>query len=71
MRGTLNTDKFVAALLTYQNTPDQDTGLSPAQVLFARKLKDVVPCHPRDLMLFKEWILTQDAREKALAKDTW
>ena len=32
--GSLSIDKFSRALLSHRNTPDPDTGVSPAQVLF-------------------------------------
>ena len=66
--GSLNTDAFAAALLTYCNTPDRDTKRSPAQVLYARKLWDTIPCQPSDLWLRPEWVLTREARERALAR---
>ena len=56
------------ALLAYRNTPDRDTKRSPAQVLYARQLREAVPCEPSRLRVRKEWLLTREAREKALAK---
>ena len=41
--GSLNTDRACQALLQYRNTPLQNLGLSPAQILFHRNLRDCVP----------------------------
>ena len=64
----LDNDKFSRALLANRNTPDRDT--NKAQVLFRRQEKDFIPIHvgkyqPRP---YKEWLLTQDKRERALRK---
>jgi hypothetical protein len=41
--GDINTDKAVRAIITHRNTPSQDTGVSPAEVLFGHKLRDRLP----------------------------
>ena len=55
-KGSLDTDKMAMALVANRNTPDRDTGLSPAQVLFSQKLRDAIPCDPEGLRLRPEWV---------------
>ena len=41
--GELDPIPLVKGLLTLRNTPDQDTGMSPAQMLLGRDLRDFLP----------------------------
>jgi hypothetical protein len=41
--GELDLIRLVKGLLTLRNTPDQDTGMSPAQMLLGRDLRDFLP----------------------------
>ena len=65
--GSLDNDSAARAILQYRNTPIPEVGLSPAQMLLHRQLRDGIPVHPGHYRLHKEWILSASEREKAFA----
>ena len=44
--GELDNNAFGRALLMYRNTPMQEVGLSPGQIVFVRELRDTMPFKP-------------------------
>ena len=66
--GSLNNDKAARAFLQHRNTPIAGLGLSPAQLLLHRQLRDHIPAHPQHYRLHKEWVISAAEREVAFAK---
>lgn len=66
--GELDCDKFARALLQYRNTKLQGLGVSPAQILFGRELRDFLPFAPGKGGIRKEWQIVAEEREVALAR---
>ena len=64
--GMLDTENAARAILAHRNTPTQDTGISPAVMLYGRPLRDHLP--RVDMKLRPEWDAIAGARETALAK---
>ena len=44
--GSVDTESFTRAILQFRNTPDPSTGTSPAEVIFGRALRDMLPIRP-------------------------
>ena len=45
--GDLDTDRFTRAILQFRNTPDPENGISPAEIIFCRLLRDSLPFNPQ------------------------
>ena len=61
-RGEVDTDRLARALIEHRNTPDPETGLSPAQVVYGRQLRGFLPRAESKLAVRAEWQL--DAKRK-------
>ena len=74
--GSIDTDKFVRAMLTKRNTPDSYSRLSPAEIILGRKLSDALPVLPKDKIFIHNeavdyrWRDMWKKREEAM-KDTF
>ena len=66
VNGQLDTEAAAQAMMTYRNTPLQDTEISPATTLYGRPIRDHLPC--KRLEVRAEWQTVADAREAAFAK---
>ena len=51
----LDTDRLARALKEHRNTPDPETGLSPAQVVYGRQLGGFLPWAESKLVVREEW----------------
>ena len=67
-QGSIDVDRFRRAMLQYKNTPDPDTKLSPAQIIFGRSIRDFTPASSENYKQSSVWVLSSEMREQALAK---
>jgi hypothetical protein len=65
----LDTDRFMRAVMQYRNTPMQDSMRSPAQMVFGRQMRDFLPSLPHKYEPTKDWSVTQEYKERTLAKN--
>ena len=66
--GSLNTDNFQRAMLTYRNSIDPETKASPALILFGRPIRDAIPIPLGRYCPHNTWKEILAHRERALAK---
>ena len=64
--GSLDTEAVARSFLLQRNTPVQDIGQSPAQMLYGHNLKDHLPTPPNRMR--QEWSDIADAREHAMLR---
>ena len=65
--GSLDTDAVSKALMTYRNTPLQDSEMSPAELLFGRTLRDHLPLLVQKMPVLAKWEEIRKAREVVMA----
>ena len=66
--GSPEMDKIARALMQHRNTPDSEYGISPAQLVFGRPLRDFLPIRPGDFSPSEVWIDDREKRELANRK---
>ena len=66
--GSLDTDKFMAALLQYHNIPIQDINLIPSLILIARQMRDRLTVKMTQLQKRPEWVFLKCDRKAPFRK---
>ena len=66
--GSPDMDKIARAVMQHRNTPDSEYGISPAQLVFGRPIRDFLPVKPGDFSPREVWIDNREKRELAMRK---
>ena len=66
--GSLDVDSFHRSMLSYRNTPDPYTKVSPAMAVFGRQVRDGLPVLPGHYNPHNTWRELLDHREHAMAR---
>ena len=66
--GSLDTDTFLSALLMHRNTPSAGLKMSPSEVIFGKKIRDLFPVKEGQLKMDPEWHNRLQLRDAALAR---
>ena len=64
-QGTLNTNKFLAALLAHRKKPDAKITMSSKKVIVGRRIKDVITIKSAQLKVGSRWV---EQREAVMAR---
>ena len=65
--GRLRHDLAALAMMTHRNTPHQDLGLSPAEMLYGREIRDYLPILRDKYQIHKRWRKIRELRERVMA----
>ena len=67
-QGDLNNDKVARAILQHRNTPLQEIGLCPAQLLYGWTLCDFISTLAEAQKICPEWRIVMESREIELTR---
>ena len=66
--GCLCYDHVVWSMLTHWNTPNQDTGISPVEMLYRYTIRDHHPIPGEKYKIYRCWREMKGLREKVMSK---
>ena len=67
-QGTLDANNVLAALLAHHNKPDPETTMTSSDVIFGRRIKDLMPIGPGRLRVAPRWAELMKQREAVMVR---